>query len=301
MINYLDDFLAYISLKNSNSKDTYDSYRRDLSRFLSVVKESDITLDQVDTEFMLNYAVKLRSGELTKNLIIQDQTYARNVSAIKSFYRYLVMHCGFKTNPTIALRVVKVKRRLPDFLTFEQMMCLLNSFNIEDEVDVRNRLMVELIYACGLRVSELVKLRFSDIDFNDEVLRVVGKGNKIRVIPFYPKIRSLIELYQKTYYAHFYQEGNSIFINQRGKPLTSRYVQMMIDQAGYKAGIEIRLHPHMLRHSFATHLLDNGLDLRMVQELLGHQNLSTTQIYTHVTLDRLKDVVASSHPRSKTK
>lgn len=301
MQKYLDDFLDYISLKNSNSKDTYDSYKRDLSRFLCVVSANGLTLDTVDKAFMFNYAVMLRSGDLTNKLIIQDQTYARNVSAIKSFYRYLVMHCNFKYNPSIVLKVSKVKRRLPEFLTFDQMLQLLASFEMTDPIQVRNRLITELIYACGLRVSELSQLKFSQIDFNEELLQVVGKGDKIRIVPFYPKITILLKQYLDGYYQQFEKGQDYVFINQRGSCLSQRYVQKIIEQQGIIAGLEIKVHPHMLRHSFATHLLDNGVDLRMVQELLGHQNLSTTQIYTHVTLDRLKDVVAQSHPRSKTK
>ena len=300
MEQYLDDFLVYIGLKNSGSALTKENYQRDIKRFIKYLIEIDIdNFEDVNKEVMLDYISELRSGIFNDGYIISDRSYARNMSSIKSFYRYLNKVKGIENNPCANIKIKLKNNKLPEFLTFDQMMTLLNSFDIDNYDDLRNRLMIEMIYASGLRISELLKIQIKDIDFQNDELLVIGKGNKARRLPFYPNIKVLIHDYLNKSYNNGDSERNYLFQNKHGMAYSARYVQLMIKKQALKAGLMMNIYPHMIRHSFATHLLDNGLDLRMVQELLGHQNLSTTQIYTHVTIDRLKNVVEKAHPRSK--
>jgi site-specific recombinase XerD len=178
----------------------------------------------------------------------------------------------------------------------------MNSFDLEDPIQLRNRTLIEVMYACGLRLSEISTLKLDKISFDEEILVVLGKGNKERMIPFYPACGQLIQLYLKNARPLWdKQKSDCLFINQKGTTLTGRSIETIIKSCCIEAGLGEHVHPHMIRHSFATHLLDNGADLRLVQELLGHQNLSTTQIYTHVTVDRLSSVIRNNHPYAKKK
>ncbi len=196
------------------------------------------------------------------------------------------------------------RRKLPEFMTFDQMETLLNSFDLSEPTEIRDRCMIEVMYACGLRVSECAGLKIMNINLKDGFLSVIGKESKERMVPFYPRCGQLIQLYLnevRPLWMEKMPEHGILFVNQHGHPISSRTIQQVVEDSGVKAGIPFHLHPHMIRHSFATHLLDNGADLRVVQELLGHENLSTTQIYTHVTQDRLRKVVDQAHPHSHQK
>lgn len=296
----LDSFLDYIRISKSGSKKTEDAYRRDIQRFLDYLHHEKITsFEEVDKEVMMNYMTLLRSGRFTQTKI-SNTSFARVLSSLRSFYKYLNRYQNIENNPIQYFKSPKVKKSLPNFLTFEQMMMLLRSFDLSNPAQLRDRCMIELIYACGLRISEATSLKIDNVHFNQQVLIVVGKGNKERMIPFYPKCGRLIEKYMSEARCLWVKEEHGfLFVSQSGKPITPRAVQMILKNAGERVGLSVEVHPHMLRHSFATHMLDNGADLRTVQELLGHENLSTTQIYTHVTVDRLKNVVKQAHPRSK--
>lgn len=301
MNEILDAFLIYIKQKHSGSSDTYKSYKNDLKRFVEYLNHRGIKNYQaIDKVLMFEYIEALRSGEISGNKL-NNRSFSRNMSSLRSFFKYLINHDLISNNPLTNFKSVKIAKRLPDFLTFSQIEQLLNIYDLDNEIDVRARLIIEVIYACGLRVSEVASLELTKIDFNNNYLRVIGKGNKERSVPFYPRLNQLLNLYLDTYYHNHINNNNHQFllINNRGHKLTVRSIQNIIKEGGFRAGILIPLHPHMLRHSFASHLLENGADLRMVQELLGHQNLSTTQIYTHLNLEHLKDVIASAHPHSK--
>ncbi|NLH62920.1 MAG: tyrosine recombinase XerC [Erysipelotrichaceae bacterium] len=300
----LDRFLNHVSLSRTGSKDTQDAYRRDIERFLTYLAEKDIDdLNKVAKEDISEYITALRSGEIggTK---LSNASFARNLSSLKSFYRYLNRSEGIETNPVRMFHGGKTHRRLPEYLTFDQMEMLLDSFDLSEPSEIRNRTMVEVMYACGLRVSECAGLKIADIDLKEQFLTVLGKESKERMIPFYPRCGQLIQLYLtevRPVYMNKTEEHGILFVNQHGRPITSRSIEEVVSLGGEKAGIPFHLHPHMIRHSFATHLLDNGADLRTVQELLGHENLSTTQIYTHVTQDRLRKAVDQAHPHSHQK
>lgn len=296
----LNEFLLYIDDKRSGSSATADSYRRDISRFLMFLEEQGIDdLSAVDKTVVFDFIQELRSGTITRGKI-SNATYARNLSALRSFYRYLCERHICEENPFLQFRKVHTEKHLPDVLSVEQLERIFDVFDLADPLDVRNRCILETIYACGLRISECCDLKLSDIDRKNRILRVIGKGNKERMVPYYPRLNELIDLYIRMYRNEYAPDGFPyLFVSGRHGKISPRSVQLLLEKVKISAGLEVDLHPHMLRHSFATHLLDNGADLRSVQELLGHQNLSTTQLYTHLTYDRLKKAVNDSHPHSK--
>lgn len=295
-------FLEHLSLAHTGSKDTEDAYRRDLMRFVQYLEENHIDhFDAVDKLILSDYVMQLRSGKIG-GVPLGNASYARNLSALRSFYRYLNKCEQVKTNPARLFKGALARRPLPEFLTFDQMEQLLNSFDLQVPKEIRDRCILEVLYACGLRVRECAELKKENIDLEAGYLRVFGKESKERIVPFYHRCAQLMELYERqvrSMYMRKTAEHGVFFVNQHGHPLSSRAMQMLCEAAGEKAGLTVHVHPHMIRHSFATHLLDNGADLRTVQELLGHAKLDTTQIYTHVTSDRLQKVVAKAHPYAK--
>lgn len=296
----LDRFLQYISITHTGSADTRDAYKRDIERFLQFMDENGIKdFDAVTRDDISEYITALRSGEYS-SVPLSDSSFARNLSSLKSFYRYLNKREGVSSNPVRVFRGSANRRKLPDYLTYDQVDSMLNVFDLSRPSDIRDRCILEVIYACGLRVSECAGLQISRINLRDNFLIVLGKESKERMVPFYPRCAQLIRLYlseaRPLLLGDKTDEGY-LFVTKKG-PITSRTIQRITEKAAQAAGLPGRVHPHMLRHSFATHLLDNGADLRSVQELLGHENLVTTQIYTHVTQDRLAKVISEAHPHA---
>ena len=298
----LERFLHHIEMKGTGSKDTNDAYRRDVTRFLTFLEEEDVSsFEEVDKLLISTYFTKLRSGEIGGKPL-SNATYGRNLSALKSFWRYLNLYEGISNNPVRAFHHATKGRHLPEYLTFDQMEAMLSTFDLCDAVQLRDRCILETMYACGLRVSECAGIRIRDVNTDERYLSVLGKESKERMVPMYPRCASLLKVYMEQARPQFMvnkEENGILFVNQKGNPISSRSIQNITDKAAKNAGLYIHVHPHMIRHSFATHMLDNGADLRVVQELLGHANLSTTQIYTHVTEDRLRKVVESAHPHAK--
>lgn len=290
-------FLAYIDQINSGSINTSQAYERDLTAFMDFLTQEGIDkFEDVDRIIVMNYVSSLRDSAT----ILKNASIARKLSSLRSFYKYLNEYIGVQGNPFLYIKSPKQGRRIPEFLFYDEMDFFLESINGEDEVSIRNRAMFELMYACGLRVSELCSIKLQDLDMNDQILKVQGKGNKQRIIPFYDGVKANIIKYIETVRNNWvtHAEHQILFVNQKGKPLTTRGVQFILDALAKSTGMHMHIHPHMFRHSFATHLLDNGADLRIVQELLGHSSLSTTQIYVHVSQDRLKKVYESALPRA---
>ncbi|MDO4701880.1 MAG: tyrosine-type recombinase/integrase [Erysipelotrichaceae bacterium] len=293
---YRDLFLKHLAVSNTSSDKTNDSYFRDITRFLDFMDTKSIF--DVNKEDVFAYTQCLRSGSITRG-IISNRTFARSMACLRSFYRFLIDKKLVEENPFILYKNPKVTKKLPEYLVFDDVITLFDSFNLKDPIDVRNRFITEIIYACGLRVSECTNLKYSDFDFQEACLSVIGKGKKYRYVPFYPRIKQLVKLYMDVYYHAINDKEEYLIVNQKGKKISSRFIQDMLKKQGIKAGLTMNVHPHMLRHSFATHLLNNGADLRSVQELLGHSLLSTTQIYTHLSKEHLKTIVENYHPRKK--
>lgn len=293
------DFLNYIDTVNTRSVNTRDAYRRDLEDFHFFLINQGITFWQgVDAKTVMRYLEHLNKHAVNG---LQSSTISRKISSLRSFFNYLAKQNKVTRNPLNAIRNPAKQKKLPDFLLFEELNMLLESFDLNDPYECRNRAMFELIYASGLRVSEAANLTLQDVNLDQRTLRFVGKGSKERMVPFYSDAADLLRHYIEDVRPGLMKDKhhNRVFVNQKGEGFTSRGIEYLLDACSRKAGINRTVHPHMLRHSFATHLLDNGADLRLVQELLGHENISTTQIYTHVTLDRLKETYLKAHPRAK--
>ncbi len=299
MSELVKQFLKYMHASKGCSKHTIDNYERDLNGYIEFIKFHEIKeLNQVDRSLFLMYMQALKSGEVSGKPLSQ-RSIARKCSSLRSFYRYLAIHHGIQESPMQGIRLKMENKKLPEFLTFHQVLQLLESFDCTTDVGLRNRCLVEMMYACGLRVSELTSIRLSQLDLNDLVLRVHGKGNKERIVPFYPSLKKrLIKYINDVRSGWLKHPQDALFISRLGNPLSDRTVQQMVSKAGESISLPLRLHPHLLRHSFATHMLDNGADLRLVQELLGHENLSSTQIYTHISIDRLRSAIEDGHPHS---
>lgn len=293
MNEWVDKFIQYNAQINTNSEHTKDAYQRDLKDFQDYLEREQIKFDEVDRETILNYIAYLR---IECNL--KQSSVSRRISTVRSFYRYLGEYYGLTQNPFALIKLGKKEKKIPEFLFYEEMQQLLESIPQDNDENIRNRAMFELMYACGLRVSEVVSLQIVDIDLDEQIIRVMGKGSKERIIPFYDEAKDCLVLYlNKVRKRICSDEEKTCFLNMKGKPLTTRGVQYILDKVVMKSGLLLKVHPHMFRHSFATHLLDNGADLRIVQELLGHSSLSTTQIYTHVTGENLKNTYKKAFPR----
>lgn len=297
----LKRFLAYIAQSGTGSAHTLDAYERDIHNFINFLEAEGIeNFEDVERFVVMNYVTHLRSKSGTRGMV-KNSTIARNLSSLRSFFRYLSEYVGVLNNPFLYFKTPKQAKRIPEFLFYDEMELFLSSFDIQDPVGLRNRALFELMYACGLRVSEIVNLQLGDIDFTDQILKINGKGDKQRIVPFYDLAKELLQSYVSCVRGKWLQHEDHtfVFLNQRGKQITSRGIQYLMEQQAKHCDLHVHIHPHMFRHSFATHLLDNGADLRVVQELLGHSSLSTTQIYIHVSQDRLKSAYQQAHPRAK--
>lgn len=301
MEQYLDRFLQYVNQRNSGSLHTRDAYQRDIEQFFSFLKEEGISsLEDVDRIVLMNFIASISKDELGRDRSMT--TVVRKISSIRSFYHYLNEYVGILNDPLRNFTGPKLPKRIPEFLFIEEVEAFLDSFDENTDAGIRDRAMFELMYACGLRVSEVVSLHLDRIDYEDGVLRVIGKGDKERIVPFYHSIGERLQLYIREVRAKWIDQADHgvLFVNQRGKPLTTRGVQYIMSKQCDQCGLNIRVHPHIFRHSFATHLLDNGADIRVVQELLGHSSLSTTQIYVHVSKERLRQAYELAHPLAHT-
>ena len=299
MYRELDDFISYLSAKRSGSRQTEDAYYRDISRFIAFLESRGIDdLNAVGKNESFDYITLLRSGSISRGKI-SNATYSRNLSSLRSFYKYLILVGKADHDPFTLYKKIHVERHLPDILTYRQIDEILSSFDLDKPLEIRNRAIIETIYACGLRISELCDLKAEQIDRKALIIRVIGKGNKERIVPYYPRLNEIFDLYEEKYRSIYSKDDDHYFINIKGRKISPRTVQLLLEDIRVRLGLSFSIHPHILRHSFATHLLDNGADLRSVQELLGHSNLSTTQLYTHLTFDRLKNTVNVSHPHAK--
>ncbi len=298
MQKIFDRYIQYLEAERNASPYTVRNYRTDLADFFKFLKQKEISLlDEVDRHVLRDYLSHLVGRGVVKASI------ARKLSAIRSFYRYLVREEIVAKNPIEQVSSPKLDKRLPAFLTMEEVERLLNAPDLFTPLGQRDKALLELLYASGLRVSELVSLTLGQIDLETNEIRVWGKGSKERVVlmgqPAAEAVRNYLEQGRLKLLTE--KKGKALFLNRYGQPLPKRSVQNILQQYAKKAGIGKRVHPHMLRHTFATHMLDGGADLRVVQELLGHARLSSTQIYTHVTKGQARKVYLAAHPLAKEK
>lgn len=283
-----EEYLRYIRLEKRLSQNSVDAYRRDFDEFMHyILRWYSVAPEGVEGVMIERYMGWLydkgRSGS----------SQARRLSGIKSLYNYLLFSDRIEQLPTEFVKSPKPSRMLPDTLTLQEIDAMLATFDINTPKGCRDSAIVEVLYSCGLRVSELVTLRLSDLFFGEGFIRVVGKGDKQRVVPVSSAARDKIQLYMELRLPKFRSE-QTLFLNNRGTPLTRVMVFNIIRSAALNAGIDKQISPHTLRHSYATHLLEGGANIRQVQELLGHESIVTTEIYTHLDSRRLGRVVEDS-------
>jgi len=295
MEDHLSRFITYLIAEKNASPYTIRNYRREIEEFIRFAQEAGVTSwEAVDLPLLRRWLARLTAQGFAKASI------ARRVSELRSFYRYLQREGVMESNPVTALSSPKVPRRLPRYLNIQEMAALLSAPDTSTPQGLRDRAILELLYAAGLRIGELVRLDIGHLDLNQGEVRVLGKGNKERVALMGEPARMALSRYLAEGRPHLAREssGSALFLNRFGGRLSAESVTKMLHKYGERAGIEHRVTPHMLRHSFATHLLDGGADLRAVQELLGHENLVTTQIYTHVSQAQARKVYLRTHPRA---
>ena len=303
--NLIDEFIESLCVVKGYSENTCRGYRNDLEGFLQYLvrnrlkgsqrsqKIDQIEIDGVDSISIRGYLGWLHAGK-------KKTTIARKLSAVRSFFKYLVKHGVIADNPAESILTPKQDKSIPQYLPVDEMFRLLDSIQTGNILDLRNRAIFETLYSCGIRVSELVGLNVIDVDFKGSVIRVLGKGSKERIIPIGQKALAAIRIYRAGLQAEYGIAADlkgPLFLNKNKSRLSARSVARILVKLVNSCGLLKPVSPHTLRHTFATHMLDAGADLRIVQELLGHKSLSTTQKYTHVSIDRLMETYDRAHPR----
>ncbi len=291
----LKDYRFYLKIEKGLAQNSINSYSSDVQRLISFLEEnhmssSPISIQKTDIQqFIYN---------LSKT--VNARTQARVLSGLRNFFNYLVFEDYREENPTDLIEAPKIGRKLPDTLSEAEIDLLINSIDLSRPQGERNRAILETLYGCGLRVSELINLQLSDLFFDEGFIRVIGKGNKQRFVPVNVYTQKYINLYITTIRNHIsVQKGfeDTIFLSRRGKNLSRNMIFTIIKDLGIKSGLQKKISPHTFRHSFATHLLERGADLRAIQQMLGHESITTTEIYMHLDKRFLKEVVDSFHPR----
>lgn len=289
--------MEYLQIEKNASPYTVTYYQRDIELFLQFIKNEGITnLPDVNHQVIRLFLTALYDKQLSRKSV------SRVISCLRSFYKYLEREKHVENNPFLQVTSPKTNKSIPNFLYQEELKILFETSDLSTPLGQRDQAMLEILYATGIRVSECQGLRLEDIDFSIGSMFVRGKGRKERYVIFGRYAEEALQLYlqdgREKLLEKNEQPTNVVFLNARGKPLTTRGIRVVLKKIVEKAALSIHLHPHMLRHTFATHMLNEGADLRTVQELLGHENLSSTQIYTHVTKDHLRNVYMKSHPRA---
>lgn len=291
-----EQFLNYLSVERGLARNTISSYQADLKKFSSFLKEKgETSVDNVTREDIRNFLMALKNKKLSVNSI------ARNLVSIKSFFKYLVNERIIKDDIAAVLESPKLWKKLPDTLSIGEVDKIILKANFKNKQGIRDKAILEILYGTGMRVSEAVNLKLRDINFEVGFLKCKGKGQKERIVPFGGKAQTAIKRYLKEARPDFIlkkRDVPEIFLSRLGRPISRVSIWKMIKTYTRKANIKKNITPHTLRHSFATHMLEGGADLRIVQELLGHADISTTQIYTHINKDRLKSIHHKYHPRA---
>lgn len=295
MEEFLKEYLTILRFEKNLSDNTIKSYQNDIKHFFTFCSLHHITdLNNIKPGIVSKFF------ETERNKGKDSATSARYMSSLKGFFGYLEDNNYVENNPTEKLMSVKKSRKLPSVLLFEEVEKILNIPNTEDLVGLRDKAILELFYSSGLRVSELINLKINDLFFSDEVVRVFGKGSKERIVPLGSSAIHWLNEYLKRSRTSLEKKSRSqdyVFLNKRGTKLSRMWIWKIVNQCSKDAGITKEIHPHTFRHSFATHLLEGGADLRAVQEMLGHADISTTQIYTHIDREYIKQVHRDHHPR----
>lgn len=295
---YLNGFKAFLQLEKSLSENSVEAYLHDvhlLFQFLHSINFEE-NIEKIDLKTLQLFLKNIHEMGLSAT------SQARIISGIKSFFKYLLLEDIIKINPSHLLESPKSSRKLPDTLSIEEINMLLSAIDLSTPEGTRNKAIIETMYSSGLRVSELINLRISNIFHDVEFIKVIGKGDKERLVPIGASALKFISMYQQNIRVHLTVQKNNediLFLNKRGSKLSRVMIFYIIKDLTSKAGIQKNVHPHTLRHSFATHLVEGGADLRAVQEMLGHESITTTEIYTHLDREFLRETIALYHPRYK--
>ena len=296
-MNYLSkdikEFIKYLENEKRYSTNTIISCQRDLDNYYSYITLKKINYITINKDQIREYLKYLDELKLSKNSI------SRTLSTLRHFYSYLITQNKIKINNFKLIKNPKKEKKLPNFLQPNEIQTIFESLSVETPLEIRNRLIIELLYATGLRVSELTSINLNDIDINDKEIKITGKGNKDRIVFFGEYALKYLKLYleESRPILATKKSPNILFLNKNGGSLSSRSVENIVNKVVEEAALKHKVSPHVLRHTFATDMLNNGADLKSVQELLGHSSLSTTQIYTHITNERLRSVYLKSFPR----
>ena len=291
----ISSFLTHAKVEKGLSPNTVSAYRRDLMKFCEFAQRRMRTLEAASRDDLVDFLAGLYRQHL------ESKSVARHLVSLRNFFRFAQIQELISADPTINLESPKIRRSLPGYLRLEEVEKLLAQPDAKTPFGLRDRAMLEVLYSTGLRVSELVGLRVSDLDTKVGCVRCIGKGDKERIVPIGKKALGMVERYlgdARPKMLGKFAGSPTLFVNRRGKPLSRVGVWKILSAYGRRAGLRVALTPHMLRHSFATHLLERGADLRSVQLMLGHADISTTQIYTHVVEERLKQIYKAHHPRA---
>ena len=297
MKDVLNKFVIYLKDEKNYSDYTITNYSIDIEEFYVFLKKENITrLQDVDYKMLRKYL-----NYMTENKY-SNKTISRKLSSLRTFFKYLVKKEIINNNPMILISNPKEEKKLPKYLNYGEIEKILEIPNKETTLGLRNACILEILYSTGIRVSELVNLKISDIDFYNKKIRVLGKGNKERIVLFGNRCEHLLERYIKESRVVLNKKKiEYLFLNNLGQNISVRSIENIIDKIEKEACLKFSISPHVFRHTFATHLLDNGADLNSVKELLGHENLNTTAIYTHVSNERLRKVYLDCHPRARGK
>jgi len=284
---YINDFLLYLEIDLNYSKNTINTYENNLNQLNNYIKKDLLKITNNDIE------------KFIINLNLEPSSISNYLSSFKTFYNYYVKLGKLKNNPADSISTPKLNKKLPTYLTNEEIDILLD-IEIKDAFSARNKSILELLYSSGLRISELINLEFKNVDLNDCILRVMGKGSKERIVPINDIAIHYLKLYVKDY-RHILvknEQNNYLYLNNHGKKMTRQGIFKMLKKLCIEKNIKKDVSPHTIRHSIATHMLENGADLRIIQEFLGHSDISTTQIYTHLTNEKLKEDYNKYFPRN---
>jgi integrase/recombinase XerD len=287
-------FLSYLRVEKGLSDNTIQSYRRDMLKFVGFLDKQNLVTAKIQRQDVVDFLAMLYKRRL------DSRSVARHLVTIRHFFRFSLLEGFIKEDPAATIESPKFRQSLPYFLSVEEVERLLAQPDTSSAIGLRDKAIIELMYSTGIRVSELAGIRVGDLQLEAGCLRCIGKGNKERLVPVGKKALAVVEAYMKKSRPELLKDNASanLFLNQRGRPMDRVMIWKMMGRYGRKAALRKPLKPHTLRHSFATHLLDRGADLRSVQMMLGHSDISTTQIYTHVVEERLKQVYKAHHPRA---
>lgn len=287
---YIEQFIEYLIIDKKYSENTIKAYNNDLKKFKNFIKKDINLINENDIKNYIKY--------LNKNSN-DTKTISHNISTLRTFYKFLLIENKIKSNPMEYIEIPKIKKTLPKTLSIEEIDKLLD-IKLNNPFSYRNKAMLELMYSSGLRVSELVNVKIHDIDTSNCIIRIMGKGAKERIVPLGDYAINYIELYLKEYREKLTKKelNDYLFLNNHGKKMTRQGFFKILKQIAKEKNIKTEFSPHTLRHSFATHLLNGGADLRSIQEMLGHESISTTQIYTHVSKEKLKENYNNFHPHA---